>query len=124
MYKIPKPVRTTIHANTSVEGEMIETRIERLLNNSDEVTEGKELLYTRPEEGVIAAFNIRHDHWDDAYEQSSIMAEKRHEMDEAKLQKRTELLKQKAEEEKFLKDQAKKGMAEGKTGEQSTGGEV
>lgn len=114
MYKIPKQVKTSIESNDSVEGETIEIRLERLLNNGDEVIESKELIYTRPEDGVVASFNIRHDHWDDAIEQASIMAEKRNELDAAKLQKRTEILKKKAEEDKYLRDQANKGLTEGK----------
>lgn len=110
MYKKQTQIKTSIISNDSVEGETIETRIERLLNNGDEVIEGKELIYTRPEDGVIASFNIRHDHWDDAYEQSSIMAERRSELDQAQLKKRKDIIKKKEEEDKYLRDQATKGI--------------
>lgn len=113
MYKIRKNIRTQIHSNNTVEGESIERMIERMMNNDqEEQMEGKELLYTRPEDGIIAAFDIRHDHWDDAVEGASTMAEKRKELDSAQLEKRKKLLKQKEEEEKFLQEQAKKGMAD------------
>lgn len=110
MYKIKERKGTTLAVNTSVEGETIETKVERLLNNEDTMDEGKELIYTRPEDGVIPNFNIRHDHWDDAYEQSSIMAERRTELDAAKLNKRKEILKKKEDEDKYIRDNARKGM--------------
>ncbi|QCS37328.1 hypothetical protein [Tortoise microvirus 85] len=112
MYNKIRQRRTSIKVNESAEGETIETKLERLVNNGDEIVDGKELLYSRPEDGIIAAFNIRHDHWDDAIENASIMAEKRSELDAAQLKKRQELLKKKEEEEKFLKDHAKKGIEE------------
>lgn len=110
MYNVPKKVRTSIKINDSVEGETIESRLERLVNNGDETIEGKELIFTRPEDGIVNAFNIRHDWWDEAAENSSIMAEKRSELDSAQLKKRKELLKKKQEEENFLKEQAAKGI--------------
>jgi len=110
MYKKQTQIRTSIEANDSVEGEPIEHTIERLLNNGDEIIEGKELLFTRAEDGVIPAFNIRHDHWDDAYQQTTLMAEKRIELDQAQLSKRKQLLKQKEEEDKYLRDQANKAI--------------
>lgn len=120
MYKSKAKKKTTIATNSSVEGETIETKIERMLNNGDDIVEGKEMIYTRPEEGVIASFNIRHDHWDDAYEQSSTMAERRSELDAAKLNKRKEILKKKDEEDKYIRDNARKGLenpGEGQTKE-------
>lgn len=110
MYKIKKRTRTTLEVNESVEGETIETKMERLLNNNDETTEGKELIFTRKEDGIVSAFNIRHDHWDEAIENTTLMAEKHKELDGARLKKREELLKKKAEEDKFIRDNAKKGM--------------
>lgn len=110
MYKIPLKIRTTIAVNDSIEGETIETKIARLLSNKDSTTDGKELIYTRAQDGIVSAFNIRHDHWDDAYEQSSIMAEKRTEYDAATLKKRKDLLDQKAREDKILRDNAREQL--------------
>lgn len=110
MYKIPKLINTSLDVNDSVEGEFLETKIERMLNNGDEMAEGKELIYTRPEDGVIGDFNIRHDHWNDAYEQSSIIAERRGELDSKQLEKRRKLLQEEKEEQKHLKEVAKEGL--------------
>lgn len=110
MYKIPKPRRTSIAINDSVEGETIETKMERLLANKDETAEVKELIFTREQDGVIGAFNIRYDHWDAAYEDATTMAEKRTELDAARLEKRKEILKRKEEEDKEMREQAKQAI--------------
>lgn len=110
MYKIPKPVRTTIETNQSVEGETIEIKIERLLSNKDEKAETKELIYTKKEDGVQAAYNIRHDHWDDAYENASEIAEKHKELDASKLEKRKKIMNEEKEKREFLDKQAKEGL--------------
>lgn len=121
MYKIPKQHRTTIEINQSVQGESIETRIERMLNNNDDVSEMKELIFTREEDGIMGAFNIRHDHWDEAYENASTMAEKNSELDSARLKKRQEAIKEEKNIQKKLKENAKQQL---KGGENTTGGEV
>jgi len=110
MYKVPKPVRTSIEVNKSVEGETIEIQMERLLNNNDEIPETKELIFTRQEDGVIGGFDIRFDRWDQAYKDTTVMAEKNAELDNAKLIKRKETLKELKEQEKYLRDQAKEGL--------------
>jgi len=115
MYKLKQPVVTQLDINDTVEGETIELKMERLINNQDEITDLKQPIYTRPEDGVIASFNIRHDHWDDAITQSSVMAEKGRELDQARLEKRKEDIEGLRKEEKALKEIAKRGSAEQKT---------
>lgn len=110
MYKQKYRPTTSLAVNESVEGETIETRIERLLANGDENPEVKELIFTRAEDGVIGGFDIRHDWWDEAIEQTSIMAEKNQELDGKRLEKRKEMIKKKQEEDKFLRDQAKEQL--------------
>lgn len=117
-YNNTKAERQELSVNESVEGESIELMMERLINNNEEeIIEGKELIFTKPEHGIIGEFNIRHDHWDDAAEKSSLMAVKATELDEAQLKKRKELLKKQAEEEKFLKEDAAKKLAERNAGD-------
>lgn len=123
MYRKKYRPTTSLAVNESVEGESIETRIERLMANGDENPEVKELLFTRPQDGVIGGFDIRHDWWDEAIEQTSIMAEKNKELDGARLKKREEMIKKKQEEDKFLRDQAKeqlknKGQEGGQQGQE------
>lgn len=117
MYKNKYRPTTSLTVNESVQGESIETKIERLMTNGDENTDSKELIFTRAEDGVIPAFDIRHDWWDQAYEETTIMAEKNNELDAKRLEKRKEILKAKAEEEKFLREHAKESLKnKGKTG--------
>lgn len=114
-FKQPRKRRYEFQVNESVEGEPIELMMERLINNNEsEMIETKEPIYTRPEDGVIGAFDMRYNWWEDAAKNSSTMAEKSIELDKAKLDKRTEMLKKKQEEEKFLKEENARKLAEKK----------
>lgn len=122
MYKIPERKRYNFKVNESVEGEPIEQKLERLLNNNDdEKMETKELLYTKPDEGIIADFNIRNDYWDDAAEKASIMADRAKDLDAAKLKKREELLKQKKDEDDHIRKEAQEKIKalKGSNGDQA-----
>lgn len=123
MYSNKGHRKTSIKVNDSVEGESIEIKMQRLLNNGDETAETKELVYSRPEEGIIANYNIRHDHWDDAAEGATTMAEKNIELDGARLKKREELLKAKKDEDDYLRKHAKDSIkkSEGSQGENPSG---
>lgn len=63
LYKKVKFEKTSLEINESVEGERIEKKIERLLNNDEGIdSEGsKEPLYTSREMGVIPEYDIRAD---------------------------------------------------------------
>lgn len=66
MYKTPKFRKTSISTNQSVQGETIEQKLERILNNKEPITDGAPLIYTERKDGVSASFDIRHDKWDTA----------------------------------------------------------
>lgn len=66
MYKKNKIDRTSIKINASVEGEPLETKIERMVNNKESIEQGAQLIYMERNEGVIAGYNIRTDRWDAA----------------------------------------------------------
>ena len=51
-----------------VEGESIETKIERILENKEPITDGAPTIFTEKKDGVLAAFNIRTDRWEIAAE--------------------------------------------------------
>lgn len=58
------PQQSQIHVNDSVEGEPIERRVERIMNNNEPITDGAPLIYTDRKDGVDPAHNIRTDRWD------------------------------------------------------------
>lgn len=68
MYTYKKGNTTTLEINTSVEGEPIETKIERIVNNNEPITDGAPLIYTERKDGVIAGYDVRTDRWEIAIE--------------------------------------------------------
>ena len=68
MYKKPNFKQTSIVSNDSVEGESIETKIERMMNNKERIENTAPLIYTERSEGIGAAFNIRTDRFEIAVE--------------------------------------------------------
>lgn len=72
MYKTPKFHRTKITVNTSVEGETLETKIERYLANGDPISDTTELIYTERKDGVLAAYDIRTDRMEIAQDAMTI----------------------------------------------------
>lgn len=46
------------------EGETIETRVARMTQNKEPITDSSPTLYTEKKDGVIPAYNIRTDKWD------------------------------------------------------------
>ena len=61
-YKIKQ--RTTLKVNNSVEGEEIEQKIRRIVENKGPIEDGAPIIYTERKDGVIPAYNIRTDKWD------------------------------------------------------------
>lgn len=64
MYKPSAPQTTMLKHNTSVEGETIEQKVNRIMNNGDPITDGAPQIYTERIEGVIPEYNIRSDRFD------------------------------------------------------------
>jgi len=54
--------------NTSLEGETIEMKIERILNNKEPIKDGAPLIYTERKDGIQAGYNIRTDRFEVAVE--------------------------------------------------------
>lgn len=57
----PKPVKTNYEYQT---GESIETKVKRITENNEPITDGAPIIYTNREDGVLPAYNIRTDRWD------------------------------------------------------------
>lgn len=73
MKKTAKFRRTTINANESVEGETLETQIERMLENKEPVIGQAPLIYSERKDGVLAGYNIRTDRFEVAVEATTII---------------------------------------------------
>ena len=74
MYKIPKRTQTSIDRNTSIEGETIEQQIQRMINNGEVLGEEKEMIYTKPSDGIVYGTNIRGDRQEKAIEMTEKVA--------------------------------------------------
>ena len=68
MYKTPKHKETSITSNYGVEGETIEQRFTRMLENNEPLGEGAPIIHTERKDGVIPGYNIRTDRFEVAIE--------------------------------------------------------
>lgn len=68
MYKAPKFKNGSQQFNKSVEGEPIERKIERMLNNGEPIEGEAQPIYTERSMGVIPTYNIKTDRLEQALE--------------------------------------------------------
>lgn len=61
MYKRNKMEETTIKTNKSYEGETIEAKVRRIMNNKEAITDAAPIIYTERKDGVRPEMNIRTD---------------------------------------------------------------
>lgn len=66
--------RSILKINDCVEGEMLETKIERIVNNSEPITDGAPLIYGERKDGVQASQNIRTDRFEVAIDATEKIA--------------------------------------------------
>ena len=45
-------------------GESIETKVKRITENNEPITDGAPIIYTNRDDGVLPAYNIRTDRWE------------------------------------------------------------
>lgn len=57
----PKPIKTNYEYQL---GESIETKVRRITENNEPITDGAPIIYTNRDDGVLPAYNIRTDRWD------------------------------------------------------------
>lgn len=74
MYKQNQMAKTTLKVNQSYEGERIEEKINRIVNNNEPITDGAPIIYTERKDGVQAGFNIRTDRFDVALDAMDIVS--------------------------------------------------
>jgi hypothetical protein len=68
MFIKSKPNTGKISVNNSAEGETIENKIRRIVNNKEPISDGAPIVFTERKEGVKPEYDIRTDRWDIAIE--------------------------------------------------------
>jgi hypothetical protein len=68
MYKKVNYTKTQFKINNATEGETIEQKVERILDNKEPIKDGAPLVYTDRKDGVMPGYNIRTDRWEVAVE--------------------------------------------------------
>ncbi|AXH73043.1 MAG: hypothetical protein [Microviridae sp.] len=68
MYERPVYRQTSLSMNQSVQGETIEQKIERIVNNKEPIKDGAPIIYTERKEGIRPSTNIRTDRFEIAVE--------------------------------------------------------
>lgn len=64
-----KPAKTTLKVNKSYEGESLEKKINRMVNNKEPIKDNAPLVYTDRKDGVLPEMNIRSDRFDMALDE-------------------------------------------------------
>ena len=57
----PKPPKTNYEYQL---GETLEAKVRRITENNEPITDGAPIIYTKREDGVLPAYDIRTDRWD------------------------------------------------------------
>lgn len=68
MYKQNRMSKSSIIINKSTEGEPIEAKLERVMNNGEPIEDTAPIVYTERKDGVIPAYNPRTDRFEVAIE--------------------------------------------------------
>lgn len=104
MYNKTKPTITKMIVNEGYEGETIEKKIRRIVNNNEPIKDGAPLIYSERKDGVQPGYDIRTDRWEVAVDAMDKIS-KTH---QAKREERHETEEQKTARK--LAEDAKKGM--------------
>jgi hypothetical protein len=64
MYTRNKAQATTLKVNKTYQGERLEEKIQRIVNNKEPITDGAPIIYTERKEGVQPEHNIRTDRFE------------------------------------------------------------
>lgn len=75
MYNVKKPTRSLIKGNEGVEGESIEKKLQRIMNNNEPIRAEVGLSYAERNEGVKAETDIRNDKFEAWAEMGDKVAE-------------------------------------------------
>lgn len=76
MYQLTtQPTKSKIKHNEAYEGERIEEKIDRIVNNNEPISDGAPIIYTERKDGVLPEYDIRADKWDIAIDAMDKVAE-------------------------------------------------
>lgn len=64
MYRYKQPEKTSIIVDELPEGETLEMKIERIVNNKEPIKDGAPPIYTERKAGILPAYNVRTDRWE------------------------------------------------------------
>ena len=82
---------TSININNSVEGETLETKCRRIVDNKEPIKDSAPIIYTERKDGVMAGYDVRTDRFDVAIEAMNALSK-------ANTAKRMEKLNKKSDE--------------------------
>lgn len=68
MYNKNRAAKTSLKVNVTTEGETIEAKIRRIVDNGEPITDGAPLIYTDRADGVLPEYNVRTDRFELAVE--------------------------------------------------------
>lgn len=64
MKKITRPKISPVLKTEVYEGESIESKVRRIVDNKEPITDGAPIVFTEKKDGVLPQYNIRTDRWD------------------------------------------------------------
>lgn len=64
MKKVSITPRSQLKSVETYEGETIEQKIRRILDENEPIKDGAPIIYTEKKDGVLPAYNIRTDRWE------------------------------------------------------------
>lgn len=67
-YKLPNYAKSQLKSVETTEGETIEMKVQRILNNKEPIKDGAPEIFTERKQGVLPGFNIRADRFEIACE--------------------------------------------------------
>lgn len=77
MYKKVKYLKSSMQVSNVYEGETIEEKIRRVVNNKEPITDGAPIVHTERKDGVRPEFDIRTDRFDLAIQATDIISASR-----------------------------------------------
>ena len=64
MKRVKRTEKATFGFLPTFEGETIETKVRRVVENKEPITDGAPIVYTEKKDGILPQFNIRTDKWE------------------------------------------------------------
>ena len=64
MKRTKRTLKNTMHELEPYEGETIETKVRRVTQQGEPISDGAPIIFTEKKDGVLPQFDIRTDRWD------------------------------------------------------------